>query len=459
MGIAHKLKAVASRLTSSAAPAPSVVPLESMLRRKKRPSGASLRSELSGIIARGSYRIEAPIGTGATGIIYSAWQMPLERRVAIKVLRAQFANDSVMRERLLREAHMAAAVRNEHVIEILDCGVLENDQAYMVMEYVEGQRLSDLLDQHGALELPVAVNIALQIAEGLDSTHKSGVFHADIKPDNVIVCDRPGNPHFVKLVDFGVAGEIDPTASTHRHSLVCGTPSYMSPEQVVGAALDGRCDIYSLGVVLYEMLSGITPIRGSHARELLGRQRTMVPVPLRSQARCSNVPPRLEAIVHRCLEKDPARRYQSAADLARELRFIQSRLATLRASTSPRPALHARQSIVHLTRQPGLMTAAPANELGAPLEALPFTALGGLAPFDARAGTSAPPSGVRQARHHLPSWAITTRHSVVPRTPRWHTRVLFCAVIGLVLGYALAQLAQYSNVYPKPTPAPSLSER
>lgn len=459
MGIAHKLKAVASRLTSNAAPATSVVPLESMLRRKKRPSDTSLRSELSGIIARGSYRIEAPIGTGATGIIYSAWQMPLERRVAIKVLRAQFANDTAMRERLLREAHMAAAVRNEHVVEILDCGVLENEHAYMVMEYVEGQRLSDLLDQNGALDLPLAVNIALQLAEALDSTHKSGVFHADIKPDNVILCERPGNPYFVKLLDFGVAGEIDPTTAPHRHSLVYGTPSYMSPEQVVGASLDGRCDIYSLGVVLYEMLSGITPIRGSNARELLGRQRTMVPVPLRSQARCSNVPPRLEAIVHRCLEKDPARRYQTAADLARELRFIQSRLTTLHTSPSHNPAPLARQNVVHLPKQPGLMTAAPANETGTPLDALPSATRSSLPSLRARKVTSAPPSGVRQARRNLPSWAIATRHSVAPRTSHWHTRALLCAVIGLVGGYALAQLAQYSNVYPKPASAPSLSER
>lgn len=446
MGIAHKLRAVATRLSSRAAPATSVIPLESMLRRKKGPSDAS-KHELSGIVARGSYRIEAPIGTGATGIIYSAWQAPLERRVAIKVLRAQFADDPLMRERLLREAHMAAAVRNPHVIEILDCGTLENDQTYLVMEFVEGQRLSDLLDKEGALELHVAVGIALQLAEALDSTHNAGIFHADVKPDNVLLCQRSGNPHFVKLVDFGVAGEIDPQPGKHRHSSVCGTPSYMSPEQVVGASLDGRCDIYSLGVVLYEMLSGITPIRGSHARELLGRQRTMAPVPLRSQARCVNVPPRLEAIVHRCLEKDPARRYQTASDLVRELQFIQSRLATTSHPPSRRQPIAARPEGVHFSKLPKLMTAAPANELGAPLNRLSFSPVSESTPrpgaLSRHRSSSAAPGLERRA---LPSWALETRHSLVPPAPRWKGRMLVCAILGLAWGYTLAQLAKHNTV-------------
>jgi eukaryotic-like serine/threonine-protein kinase len=448
MGIAHTLRAVATRLSSAAAPAASVTPLESMLRRKKTASPAPVNHELSGIVARGAYHIQAPVGTGATGLIYSAWQAPLERRVAIKVLRPQFANDNAMRERLLHEAHMAATVRNEHVIEVLDCGTLENDQTFMVMEYVEGQRLSDLLDQEGALDLHIAVAIALQLAEALDSTHKAGIFHADIKPDNVLLCERPGNPYFVKLVDFGVAGTIDPAPSSQRHGMVCGTPSYMSPEQVVGACLDGRCDIYSLGVVLYEMLSGITPIRGSHPRELLGRQRTMAPVPLRSQARCAHVPPRLEAIVHRCLEKDPARRYPTAGDLCRELRFVQSRLTSLSQPPSRRQPVATRPG-AHLRKLTTLMTAAPANELGAPFSALEPSLDGlTLSPARATAGSVSPKSGTRY-RDALPSWAITTRHSLKPQGSSWKGRVVLCAAIGVVSGYAMARVAQHPAVSPR----------
>lgn len=460
MGIANKLRAVATRLSSGAPPATSVIPLESMLRRKKLASESLGAQEISGIVARGCYRVEAPIGTGATGIIYSAWQVPLERRVAIKVLRTQFAHDEVMRERLLREAHMAAAVRNQHVIEVLDCGTLENDQTYMVMEYVDGQRLSDLLDKDGALDLHVAVAIALQIAEALDGTHSAGVFHADVKPDNVLLCDRPGNPYFVKLVDFGVAGGIDPAPSKHRYSSVCGTPSYMSPEQVVGASLDGRCDIYSLGVVLYEMLSGITPIRGSHARELLGRQRTMAPTPLRSQARCTNVPPRLEAIVHRCLEKDPARRYQTAADLVRELRFIQSRLVAQSHPPSRRQLIGPRPSLVHLPKLTTLMAASPANELGAPLANLSFAPLSGLTPRGTSLAVSAPPSsGQRFERRSLPSWALATQHSLVPKAPRWKGRVALCALVGLAWGYVLAELVQHFFVSPEPATSEVFTSR
>jgi serine/threonine protein kinase len=433
-----------------------------MLRRKKAPSSSSLQTELSGIVARGSYRIEAPIGAGATGIIYSAWQMPLERRVAIKVLRAQFADDPTMRERLLREAHTAAAVRSEHVIEVLDCGTFDNGHPYMVMEFVEGQRLSDLLDKDGALELSTAVGIALQIAAGLDGTHAAGIFHADIKPDNVLLCQRPGNPYFVKLVDFGVAGHIDQTMSNQRHSLVCGTPSYMSPEQVVGASLDGRCDVYSLGVVLYEMLSGLTPIRGSHARELLGRQRTMAPVPLRSQPRCANVPPRLEAIVHRCLEKDPARRYQTVADLARELRFIQSRLTVPSNPPSVETPLAPRTSVSvsRLSKLTTLMTASPANEMGAPIASLPLPPWSGHTPNpnSAVVVTLPPPSVASYERNTLPSWALATRHSTAPRPPaRWKSRVVLCALLGLAFGYVLARVMQHYTVSHAVAGTPSLT--
>lgn len=467
MGFQNALKVVARRFSSQPTRTDASVPVRSSLLRKRKVEAVN---ELAGVIANGHYRIEAPIGSGASGIIYSAWEPELQRRVAIKVLRAQYARDIAMTDRLLHEADMAAAVHHEHVIKVLNRGHLETGSAFIVLEYVDGRRLSDLLDQDGALELPVAIDIAIQIADALQATHQSGVFHGDVKPENILLCKQANNPHFVKLIDFGVAGDIEPRPTSQRSGFVCGTPSYMSPEQAYGESLDGRTDLYSLGIVLYEMLSGSPPIRGSHPRELLQRQRSVAPLPLRSHPRCQHIPTRVEAIVHRCLEKDPARRYPSASDLLRELRFVRSRLETAystapsrgtpieqvarqfarvacqaeasNATATPIPESHARPvrpAVVELPKLPKLAVAVPANDAGRPLASLPI---------DSAALTSISVdhtvnslSAVRR-RSRGASWAATTRES---RRPSQHTaapgmfgRLVRILLVGLALGYASA---------------------
>jgi serine/threonine protein kinase len=401
------------------------------------------------VIARGRYRVEGPIGTGACGIIYSAWQPELGRRVAIKVLRAQYARDAQMIHRLQHEANMASAIRNEHVVEILDYGQLEGERAYVVMEHIEGSRLSDYLDQNGALDLPVAINIALQLATALGATHRAGIFHGDVKPDNILLCNRNGNSTFVKLIDFGVAGDIETSETPQRHSTVCGTPSYMSPEQASGETLDGRTDIYSLGVVFYEMLSGTTPIRGSHPRELLNRQRLLPPIPLRSNPRSAHVPPRVEAIVHRCLEKDPARRYQTANDLIRELQFVQTRMNTaLRAQSVPAPP-NLRPSVAGLPRLTQLAAVVPANDLGRPLKSFALTTPAAVdKPSRAPVTTTAAPVPSSRTRERAPSWATSTRASRLPRRQRrtWLRRVAPVLLLGMALGYISASaVTQFSR--------------
>jgi serine/threonine protein kinase len=439
------LQAVTNRLSSQPVRIGSDIPAQSTRRRK--PSRDT--QELSGVIGRGRYHVEGPIGTGACGIIYSAWQPELGRRVAIKVLRAQYARDAQMIHRLQHEANMAAAVRNEHVVQILDCGQLEGERAYVVMEHIEGSRLSDFMDQNGALDLPLAINIALQLATALAATHRAGIFHGDVKPDNILLCNRNGNSTFVKLIDFGVAGDIETSDTPQRHSTVCGTPSYMSPEQASGETLDGRTDLYSLGVVLYEMLSGTTPIRGSHPRELLNRQRLLPPIPLRSNPRSAHVPPRVEAIVHRCLEKDPARRYPSANDLIRELQFVETRMNTaLRAQSVPAPPSNLRPSVAGLPRLTQLAAVVPANDLGRPLKSFPPD---GSAPIKkptrapAKTPTAPPMSRIRD---RSPSWATSTRASRIPKRQRrtWLRRVAPVLLLGMALGYVSASaITQFSR--------------
>lgn len=444
MGLKTALKVVANRLSSQPVRATDDVPAISTRRRKVTQQSGHDWSEPLG---KGRYRLEAPIGTGASGIIYCASQANNRSRVAVKVLRPQYEGDVQMTQRLLHEATMASAVRNEHVIEIIDSGYSASGKAFVAMEHIQGQRLSDLADQNGGLDLPVAIDIALQLAEALRGTHQAGIYHGDVKPDNILLCRRPTNEHFVKLIDFGVAGDIEPSRTRQRYSTVCGTPSYMSPEQASGETLDGRTDIYSLGVVMYEMLSGTTPIRGNYPRELLTRHRTVAPKPLRSNPRCSHVPPRIEAIVHRCLEKDPARRYQTANDLLRELSFVQTRLQNITRETTPEPESGVslvRPTFAGLPKLTTFATAVPANDPGRPIGVMPLPAAG-LTP--APASVSPPsvplPPPVRRVRAQSPVWASETRESRRPKKWRWRRNVAPLVLLAVALGYASASTAAY----------------
>lgn len=451
MGLTNTFKEVANRWSTRAEPAGDDAPAQSVLRRRTGHSGSHLRAELTGLMGDGRYSLEAPIGTGATGIIYSAWHTHLQRRVALKVLRPQYAKDAAMDERLLHEARMASMVENEHVVEILDCGRLENGRAYFVMEQLDGQRLSDLLDEHRTLDLGAAVDIAVQLAEGLCGTHQAGVVHGDIKPDNILLCQRPTTAHYVKIIDYGVALPIEERPPTSRSSLVCGTPSYMSPEQAVGAPLDGRSDLYSFGVVLYEMLSGNTPIQGRYPGELLGKQRSSPPVPLRSRERCGHIPPRIEAIVHRCLEKDPARRYPSATDLLRELQFVQRRLQE-GVSTGPlsaRPcAGYGPPRAVALPKVVPLMAAAPANDLGRPITSIPLSQIPSLVAETQEQGIHSPPLPAPPPSREIRARAAAsiTRHARRTRNPSWSHLIIVTTCVGVSLGYVGASLYGYMAV-------------
>lgn len=441
MGLKTALKVVANRLSNQPARATDDVPAMSTRRRKVTPASGAWSEPLG----HGRYRLEAPIGTGACGIIYRASHEHSRRRVAVKVLRPQYEADVQMTQRLLHEATMASAVRNEHVVEVIDSGYSASGKAFVAMELIQGQRLSDVMDQNGGLELPVVIEVAAQLAEALHATHLAGIYHGDVKPDNILLCRRPTDATFVKLIDFGVAGDIDPSRARQRDSMVCGTPSYMSPEQASGESLDGRTDLYSLGVVMYEMLSGTTPIRGSHPRELLARQRTVAPLPLRSNPRCAHVPPRIEAIVHRCLEKDPARRYQSASDLLRELTFIRTRLQNVahQETSLKGGAGGARPTFAGLPKLTNFAAAIPANDPGRPLAALPIPALGATPAPRAVIAPGVTPAPVRRVRMHAPVWAGETRASRRAKKWRWKRSVAPLVLFALALGYASASTAAY----------------
>jgi eukaryotic-like serine/threonine-protein kinase len=269
----------------------------------------------------GPYEVVVPIGAGAMGEVYRARDTRLARMVAIKVLTA---TDPRRIARLEREARAISRVSHPHICALHDIG-REHGLAYLVMEYLEGETLARRLEA-GAVRLDQALSIAIQICEALDAAHTAGVIHRDLKPGNVMLTSSG-----VKLLDFGLAKlrEVEPDpnvpASTQsvlltEDGVVLGTYPYMAPEQVAGGHVDGRADIFALGVVLYEMVSGThpfdAPTRAGVAAAILTRE------PAGLSSVFSNVPPALDRIVEKCLVKDPEARWQTARDLASELRWI-----------------------------------------------------------------------------------------------------------------------------------------
>jgi len=286
----------------------------------------------------GQYEIRAPIGAGGMGEVYRAHDARLEREVAIKILPPALAGDPSALARFEREAKAVAALSHPHILAIHDFG-REGTTVYAVMELLEGQTLRQRLAD-GALPLRKTLDFALQIAQALAAAHEKGIVHRDLKPDNVIVTTAGR----VKILDFGLAKAIEvhpnagETVAASREAstpgLVVGTIGYMSPEQVTGAPVDHRTDIFAFGAVVYEMLTGRAAFgRASNAETIAAVLREDVPeVPA-----AAGVPPPLERILRRCLEKNPAERFHSAHDVGIALEALLDRSATSSAGPARAP--------------------------------------------------------------------------------------------------------------------------
>ncbi|WP_437671998.1 serine/threonine-protein kinase [Sorangium sp. So ce131] len=265
----------------------------------------------------GRYRLEARIGQGGMGEVWLAWDDTLRRRVALKLLRMQEAPEPGAVRHFKREARAASMLSSPHTIRIFDFGASDDAIYYIAMEYLPGADLGALLAAYGPMPIPRAARFIAQACESLIEAHDAGVIHRDIKPQNLFVT-RVGDDHdFVKLLDFGIARVVprgEPVSGTST-GVIRGTPEYMAPELFCGEQADARSDIYGLGVTLYALLTGGPPFEGGSLAQVIAAQLSQQPAPP-SVRRGEPIPAPLEAIVLRCLEKDPRARFQSMREVA-----------------------------------------------------------------------------------------------------------------------------------------------
>ncbi|MCS6885357.1 MAG: serine/threonine-protein kinase [Acidobacteriota bacterium] len=312
-----------------------------------------------GQIIDSKYLIEEVVGQGGMGKVYRARHIHMDTKVAVKILHPHLVSDSVAVERFRREARVALAVDHPNAIKVMDFGVSGRQTVYLVMEFLEGQSLRQIISQQGALPAARVVEIAQQICAALDSAHAKGIIHRDIKPDNVILINPNTPQEVIKVLDFSIAKlKTAEGAVLTQQGMVVGTPQYMSPEQGEGRELDHRSDIYSLGVILYELLTGHLPFKGSSPIALVLNHIHSLPKPLRELN--PQVPPAIEAVVLKALAKKREDRQQSAKQLADELVTALSNplpredsLSSNPASIPPRVALESGgQKSISLTSKP-----------------------------------------------------------------------------------------------------------
>ncbi|MBW2526452.1 MAG: serine/threonine protein kinase [Deltaproteobacteria bacterium] len=270
------------------------------------------------------YVIDDILGEGGMGKVYLAHHKVIDKKQAIKILHAELVKDKEAVGRFVREAKAASSIGNPHIVDISDFGETSDGSTYFVMEYLDGFTLGDLLEERHALPVDLIVDIALQLTDGLAAAHAQEIVHRDLKPENVTMIRRGQQAHFCKILDFGIA-KVSTRVTTEKLTMagaVFGTPHYMSPEQAAGAAVDLRTDIYSLGVMLYEMASGELPFNADNFMGILTQHMYKAPVPIRALVSAPDCPPGLEAVILKCLSKKPEARYQTMGELAEDLQRL-----------------------------------------------------------------------------------------------------------------------------------------
>ncbi len=297
--------------------------------------------------AVGNYHLHEILGRGGMGTVYRGEHVYIKKKVAVKVLHRQFAKYEEAVTRFLREARAASSINHPNIVDVTDFGPLDDGGVYFVMEYLEGTSLEDLIEKEGAIELHRALNVANQIALALAAAHEKKIVHRDLKPDNIMLIRKPGRRDvvrslgagnetatgefvieredvfdFVKVLDFGIAKVIAPDELSPSQTIqgaIFGTPEYMSPEAARGEDVDNRADIYSLGVIIFDMLCGRPPFEAQAAAEVLAMHINRAPPVPSEFAPHREITPAADDLILRAMSKDPDRRYQSMDEMRLEL--------------------------------------------------------------------------------------------------------------------------------------------
>jgi serine/threonine-protein kinase len=329
-----------------------------------------------GLTLGGKYRVVRLLGEGGMGAVYEGEQQlgTTKRKVAIKTLHPHLSRDPKVKARFEREVGTIAELEHPNTIQVHDFGSTPDGILYIVMEFLQGRSLADLLEKEGALSPERALHVFEQVCGSLEEAHGRGIVHRDLKPDNVVLVERAGKKDFVKVLDFGIAKRANEEDRNEQkltqQGMVLGTPPYMSPEQFTGQPIDARSDIYSLGVMAYEMLSGRLPFQANTAWEWATQHMTQPPIPLESMVEGMRAPEGMRSAIRRALAKAPNERFQTVREFGN---------AFASANTAPVTAAVAAQGAAGRAR----------TEMGAPLDVA--------AAFAGGASGGMPPGQVPQA--------------------------------------------------------------
>lgn len=277
------------------------------------------KDPLTGALLGGKYRILELIGSGSMSHVYKANMEIIERTVAIKILKRSWCSDPMTVKRFYREAKAAGSLKHKNILTIHDIGTLEDTQPYFVMEFLEGRSLADVVKENGAIAEDQAIPIFMQICQAMRHAHERGLIHRDLKPENIMLVENSEYPNLIKLVDFGIVKFDKPSQAISQRLTqkgeIWGSPAYMSPEQCLGSELDVRTDIYSLGMIMYEILSSKCAFEGNNIANIISKQLNEMPPSFRSLTLKYPVSAEMENIVFRALSKEREKRHQSMEEL------------------------------------------------------------------------------------------------------------------------------------------------
>ena len=312
--------------------------------------------QLIGTVIAGRYKVESLIGQGGFGAVFRAVNQMMRQEMVVKVLRPEYAKDPIQVQRFFNEGRTAAQLTHQHTVRVYDFGQTDAGQLYLAMELLHGQELAKVLRDEKAIDPMRAIRIAIAVLKSLAEAHDAGMVHRDLKPENVFLCKMRGEDDFVKLIDFGIAKSFEQAdQDLTKTGFAVGTPKYMSPEQGRAEPLDGRSDLYSLGIILYQCLTGDVPFKAPSAMGVIVKHLQERPVPL-EQAATQPLPAGLAEVVMKSLSKRREERFEDADEMRLALEHV---LETAGESLTGRGRPHTSRALPNVAPISGASTPQP----------------------------------------------------------------------------------------------------